>query len=160
KRLKELQKTGAASNTELLNLRLQLITSESLLKRSQQAHDLFAGSYGEAAREEAAKREEVMETKLQSLEKELAQARQDVARLGITAPESGIILATARRFTGEKILAGEALFKITGQSGTELRLSATEDRVNLIRPGQLVRFRANNNADRLAPLAIGRVTEV
>ncbi len=32
--------------------------------------------------------------------------------------------------------------------------------MNLIQPGQLVRFRANNNPDRLAPLAIARVTEV
>ena len=67
---------------------------------------------------------------------------------------------TARRFSGEKIEAGATLFKITDADRTELRLYASEDRVNLIQPGQLVRFRANNNPDRLAPLAVGRVSRV
>lgn len=160
KRLEDLQKTGAASTTELLNVRLQIIASESLLKRSQQAHDLFTGDYGAASKEEANKRQNVIEARLKSLEKELTLAHEELNRLDVVTPKSGIILATARRFPGEKVLAGEALFKITETSGTELRLYATEDRVNLIQTGQLVRFRANNNADRLAPLAVGRVTEV
>lgn len=81
-------------------------------------------------------------------------------RLDIISPENGVLLATARRFPGEKIEAGSALFKVTDAARPELRLYASEDRINLIKVGQLVRFRANNNPDRLAPLAIGRVTEV
>ncbi len=160
KRLNDLQKTGAASGTEVLNVRLQLIASEAMLKRGRQAHELFTGPYGRAALDEAAGREKVAEARIASLESSLRQLREDLDRLAIVAPESGTILSTARRFPGEKIIAGTPLFKLTSNPETELRLYATEDRVNLIRPGQLVRFRSNNNPDRLAPLAIGRVTEV
>jgi multidrug resistance efflux pump len=160
KRLNDLQKTGAASGTEVLNVRLQLIASETMLKRSQQANDLFTGAYGQASRDEALGKEKVAEARVKSLERNLTLARADLERLDIIAPESGTILATARRFPGEKVLSGEALFKITNNTGTELRLYATEDRVDRIKPGQLVRFRANNNPDRLAPLATGRVAEV
>ena len=160
RRLNDLQKSGAASGTEVLNVRLQLIASETLLKRSQQASQLFTGSYGNAARDEAGNKQKVAAAHLDSLEKSLASAYEDLKRLEIIASESGMILATASRFPGEKVRAGEPLFKITSTSSTELRLYATEDRVNRIRAGQLVRFRANNNPDRLAPLATGRVTEV
>lgn len=90
----------------------------------------------------------------------LASQRRGFRRPEITAPETGVILSTARRFPGEKIEAGATLFKIADADRTELRLYATEDRINLIQPGQLVRFRANNNPDRLAPLRLGRVTRV
>ena len=160
KRLSELQKTGAASGTEVLNVRLQLIASEAMLKRSRQANELFTGPYGKASVEEASGREKIAEARIKSLESDLRLAREDFGRLDIIAPESGTILSTARRFPGEKVLAGTPLFKLTTNTGTELRLYATEDRVNRIRTGQLVRFRANNNPDRLAPLATGRVSEV
>jgi len=160
KRLNDLQKTGAASATEVLNVRLQLISAETLLKRSQQAHELFTGAFGKATREEATGKEKVAEARLKSLERNFLLVQQDLERLDIIAPEGGTILATARRFPGEKVIAGEALFKLTNNAGTELRLYATEDRVNRIKPGQMVRFRANNNPDRLAPLATGRVAEV
>jgi len=162
-RLTALQRAGSASGTEVLNVRLQIIASEALLKRSQQANDLMRGGYGTAAKEEAAARERVIESWIKSLERNLAEAQEDLRRLEIVAPESGTILATARRYPGEKINAGDALFKVTQNSGVDLRLYATEDRVNLIapgQPGQLVRFRANNNPDRLAPLARGRVIAV
>lgn len=159
-KLRELQRTGAASGSEMLNVRLQLIASEALLKRSQQANELFTGDYGAAARDEALARERVNEARVRALESQLAQARADLLRMEILAPESGVIISTARRFPGEKIRAGDTLFKITGTEGTELRLYATEDRVDRIAIGQLVRFRANNNPDRLAPLALGRVERV
>lgn len=159
-KLSELQRSGAASGAEMLNVRLQLIASESLLKRSQQANELFTGDYGAASKEEAVARERVIESRVRALEGQLAQARADLLRMEILAPESGVIIATARRFPGEKILAGETLFKITGTEGTELRLYATEDRVDRIAVGQPVRFRANNNPDRLAPLALGRIARV
>ena len=160
KRLNELQKSGAASATETLNLRLQLIASESLLKRSQQAYDLFKGDYGAASQAEAQERERMIQARLTTLRAKRDLAAADLKRLEIVAPEDGVILATARRFPGEKIEAGATLFKIADADRTELRLYATEDRVNLIQPGQLVRFRANNNPDRLAPLAVGRVSHV
>lgn len=160
RRLSELQKTGAASATETLNLRLQLIASESLLKRSQQANELFKGEFGAASQSEAQERERMIDARLAALEVQRELAAGDLRRLEIVAPEDGVILATARRFPGEKIEAGATLFKITDAERTELRLYASEDRVNLIQPGQLVRFRANNNPDRLAPLATGRVSRV
>lgn len=160
RRLKQLETSGAAAGTELLSVRLQLIASEALLKRSQQANELFKGSYGAAAREEAQSRKAMAKASLRSLETRLAAAKTDLKRLEVTAPQAGTILSTASRFPGEKVAAGEALFKISSTNSTVLRLCATEDRVNLIHPGQLVRFRANNNPDRLAPLATGRVIEV
>ena len=160
KRLNDLQKTGAASGTEVLNVRLQLIASETMLKRSIQANELFTGAYGRASREEAESKEKVAAARLASLERNQVQARDDLKRLDIIAPESGSILSTARLFPGVKVRAGDVLFKLTNNTGTELRLYATEDRVNRIMPGQLVRFRANNNPDRLAPLAMGRVAKV
>jgi membrane fusion protein (multidrug efflux system) len=160
KRLNELQKSGAASATETLNLRLQLIASESLLKRSQQAYDLFKGDYGAASQAEARERERMIQARLSTLRAKRELAAEDLKRLEIVAPEDGVILATAPRFPGEKIEAGATLFKIADADRTELRLYATEDRVNLIQPGQLVRFRANNNPDRLAPLGVGRVSHV
>jgi multidrug resistance efflux pump len=160
KRLQNLQKTGAASGTELLSIRLQMIASESLLKRSQQANELFTGGYGDAAKDESTARERMIESRLKSLQRSLADANEDLRRLEVVAPESGTILATARRYPGEKVNAGDALFKVTKNSESELRLYASQDRVNLIAPGQLVRFRSNNNPDRLAPLATGRVTAV
>ncbi len=160
KRLQELQKTGAASGTEMLNVRLQLITSEAMLKRSLQANELLRGPYGAAVVEEAAAREQVATARVRALEARLQQERLELERLVIVAPENGVIIATARHFPGERIRAGEALFKITDAEATALRLYASEDRVDRIRVGQLVRFRGNNNPDRLAPLAIGRVTAV
>lgn len=160
RRLNELQKTGAASATETLNLRLQLIASESLLKRSQQAYDLFRGDYGAASQTEALERENMLKARLDALRAQRTLTLADLERLEIISPRDGVILSTARRFPGEKIEAGATLFKIAEAERTELRLYATEDRVNLIEPGQLVRFRANNNPDRLAPLATGRVQQV
>lgn len=159
-KLNDLQKTGAASAAETLNLRLQLIASETLLKRSQKAYDLFKGDYGVASQREAQERQHMLEARLAALKTKRDLAMEDLKRLEIIAPADGIVLSTSRRFPGEEIAAGTALFKITEAERKEVRLYATEDRVNLIEPGQLVRFRANNNPDRLAPLAVGRVTHV
>lgn len=160
KKLNDLQKSGAASAAETLNLRLQLIASEALLKRSQQAYDLFKGDYGAASQREAEERQHMLEARVASLKTKRDLALEDLKRLEIVAPADGIVLSTARRFPGEEIAPGTALFKITDADRKEVRLYASEDRVNLIEPGQLVRFRANNNPDRLAPLATGRVTHV
>jgi HlyD family secretion protein len=159
-RLSELQKAGAASGVEMLNVRLQLIAADSLVKRNQQAYELFKGDFGAAAQSEALQRENMIRARLTALKSKRELAEMEYKRLEIVSPESGVLLATARRFPGEKIEAGSALFKVTDAARPELRLYATEDRINMIQPGQLVRFRANNNPDRLAPLATGKVTEV
>lgn len=159
-RLEGLKKNGSVSGAELLNVQLQIITSEALLKRSKQANDLLKGGYGSAAKAEAAAHELMIVSRLKTLERNMNEAKEDMSRLEITAPESGIILSTARRYPGEKINPGDALFKINRNQDMDLCLYATEDRVNLIVPGQLVRFRANNNPDRLAPLATGHVVSV
>ena len=159
-RLEQLEKSGAASGVETLNLRLQLIASESILKRSQQANDLFHGDFGAATQAEANERERMIAAQLASLKSKRKLAEQELLRQEIVAPEDGVILATSPRFPGEKIEAGTALFKITDVEKTQLRLYAGEDRINLILPGQMVRFRSNNNPDRLAPLATGRVLRV
>lgn len=159
-RLKQLEKSGAASSVETMNLRLQLIASESVLKRSQQANDLFHGDYGAATLAEADQRERMIAARLAALKSKKESALKDLQRQEIVAPEDGVILATAPHFPGEKIEAGTALFKITDEEKTQLRLYASEDRIDRIEPGQLVRFRSNNNPDRLAPLATGRVLRV
>ncbi len=159
-KLSELQKTGAASGVEMLNVRLQLIAADSLVKRNQQAYELFKGDFGAAAQSEALQRENMIRARLTALQSKRELAEMEFKRLEIVSPESGVLLATARRFPGEKIEAGSALFKVTDATRPELRLYATEDRINMIQPGQLVRFRSNNNPDRLAPLATGKVTEV
>jgi multidrug efflux pump subunit AcrA (membrane-fusion protein) len=160
RRLEELEQSGAASSVELLNLRLQLIATEALLKRNEQARDLLEGDFGQAAADEAAERVRLLEARRASLEKEKNLLLAEKERLIIRAPRDGFILAISRVFIGEKIEPGFALFKISHGPGTELRLYATEDRIDRIKPGQLVRFRANNNPDRLAPMATGRVVEV
>lgn len=160
RRLEELQRTGAASGTELLNLRMQLIASEAMLRRSRQANELFTGTYGEASREEAQAREAVAAARLTRLKTRLSQAKADLDLFDVTAPVSGTILATARRFPGEPVSAGHTLFKVTIADENSLRLYASEDRIERIEPGQLVRFRARNNPDRLAPFATARVVAV
>lgn len=102
KRLNELQKTGAASGTEVLNVRPQIIASEAMLKRSLQANELFTAPYGRASLDEAAEKEKIAEARIKNLESDLRLAREDFGRLDIIAPESGAILSTARRFPGEK----------------------------------------------------------
>jgi multidrug resistance efflux pump len=159
-RLKQLQASGAASGVELLNVRLQLISSEALLKRSQLANELFKGGYGEAAIAEATARKNLAEARVQALRQELEVAKEGIGRLVIRAPVSGTIISTARRYPGERVASGEALFRISSSNRIKLRLYATEDRIDKVRPGQMVRFRANNNPDRLALLATGTVLEV
>lgn len=159
-RLKQLQASGAASGVEMLNVRLQLISSEALLKRSQLANELFKGGYGEAAIAEATARKNLAEARVQALRKELEVAKEGIGRLVIRAPVSGTIISTARRYPGERVASGEALFRISSSNRIKLRLYATEDRIDKVRPGQSVRFRANNNPDRLALLTTGTVLEV
>jgi len=158
-RLKQLESTGAASGVELINVRLQLISSEALLKRSQLANELFKGGYGEAAIAEATARKNLAEARVLALQQELEVTREGIGRLVILAPVSGTIISTARRHAGEKVEAGEALFRISSSDRIQLRLYATEDRIDKVHPGQLVRFRANNNPDRLALPATGTVLE-
>ena len=159
-RLEDLEKSGAASGVELLNLRLQLIATEALLRRSEQAQNLLEGEFGQAASEEARERVHLAETRLQALQEEVVFQKEEIERAVLRAPRSGVILAVTPIFPGERVEAGAPLFKITHGGPTELRLYAGEDRIDRVEPGQRVRFRANNNPDRLAPLATGEVVAV
>jgi HlyD family secretion protein len=160
RRLEDLEKSGAASGVELLNLRLQLIATEAMLKRSEQAQELLEGEFGQATADEAVERVRLLEARLAALKKEQTFLQSELERLIVRAPREGTILAISRVFVGERIDSGAALFKISHGAQTEVRLYASEDRIDRIQPGQTVRFRANNNPDRLAPMATGRVVEV
>lgn len=159
-RLERLQKSGAASHLELLNQKLELIAAEFQLRRNEQAQQLKDGPYGKATQQEAEERERVIEARIRSLESNLSLAHEERGRYEVRATEDGVVLATTQRFTGEKVPLGAPLFKISQMDRQELRLYATEDRLQLIRPGQIVRFKARSNADKLAKPAIARVTEV
>lgn len=159
-RLERLQKSGAASHLELLNQKLQLIAAEFQLKRNEQAEELKDGPYGKASQLEAEERERVIQARINSLELNLKLAQEERKRCEVTATEDGVVIATTQRFNGEKVPLGTPLFKISQLDRQELRLYATEDRLQFIKPGQTVRFKSRSNADALAKPATARVTEV
>ena len=159
-RLEKLQKSGAVSPLELLNQKLQLIAAESQLKRNEMAVALKDGPYGKASQKEAEEREQVIEARIRALGNNLKTAQEDRKRYEVLSTEDGVVLATTQRFAGEKIPIGSPMFKISQLDRQELRLYATEDRLQLIQPGQVVRFKARSNADKLAKPSIARVTEV
>ena len=159
-RLEKLQKSGAASHLELLNQKLELIAAEFQLKRNEQAEVLKDGPYGKASQREAEERERVIQSRIKSLEINLKAAQEERKRYEVLATEDGVLLATTQRFNGEKVPLGTPLFKISQMDRQELRLYATEDRLQFIKPGQTVRFKSRSNADKLAKPAIARVTEV
>lgn len=78
----------------------------------------------------------------------------------ITSPSAGTVLSTARIFEGERVLLGAPLVKLVRGQEQTIRLYASEDRIDQIKPGQLIRFRVRSNPDRLAPFATARVTHV
>lgn len=160
RRLEELNKVGGVSRLDLLNQRLDLIAAESLLRRNEQAQTLLEGPYGEASIEEARHREAVAAARVQALETTHRLALADRARLDLVAPAAGQVSAITRRFPGEPVSEGAPLLKIIRGPGQELRLFASEDRLPAIRPGQLVRFQARRNADKLARPAIAHVEQV
>lgn len=78
----------------------------------------------------------------------------------VKSPESGRVISTARLFRGERVELGAPLLKLVRGEEREIRLFATEDRIDRIQPGQMVRFRIRSNPDRLAPPALAVITEV
>jgi len=159
-RLEKLQKSGAASHLELLNQKLELIAAEFQLKRNEQAVELKDGPYGKASQREAEGRASMIQARINSLELNLKLAQEDRKRFEVLATEDGVVLSTTQRFSGEKVPLGTPIFKISQMDRQELRLYATEDRLQFIKPGQIVRFKSRSNADTLAKPATARVTEV
>lgn len=151
KRLEAIEKSGAASQAEVLNLRLQLVASETLLRRSRLARDLLEGPYGGAARDEARLAVEEARQRLAGLEARKRQLDTAAAALEIRAPLSGTLAAATRRDPGERVAAGEELFEIAPGGVNRIRLLAPAARLHLIRPGMAVRFRAASESDTLAP---------
>ncbi len=160
KRLQKLEKSGASSPADIMQLRMQLAASEAQLQRSRQAATLLEGSYGISALEEAKQKKEVIQAKIFSLEEGLRLARLDLSRLDILSPTDGSIVSVARLLPGEHVPLGSPLFKIAMEGGTKLRLFASEDRIDKIAPGQLVRFRPRSNPDRMMPPMQGWVERV
>ncbi len=151
KKLETIEKAGAASQAEVLNLRLQLIANEALLRRSRSARDLLEGPFGGAARAEARFLVEEITTQIAGLETRLAQVGRDLSALTIRSPIAGSLVAATRRDAGETIAAGEELFEIAPGSVNRILLDAPFDRLHRIKPGMSVRFRAASESDALAP---------
>ncbi len=78
----------------------------------------------------------------------------------VKSHESGRVVSTARLFQGERVLLGAPLVKLVRGKEREIRIYATEDRIDRIKPGQKVRFRVRSNPDRLAPPAYAIITSV
>ncbi len=151
KRLEIIEKSGAASQAEVLQLRLQLINNETLLRRSRLGKELLEGPYGNAARDEAKMAIETAKARLAGLEARKRHLENLHESLQIRAPVSGILTAVTRRDPGERIAAGEKIFEISKGTAMYIRLNAPVDRFHRIREGLFVRFRAESESDSLAP---------
>ncbi|MBC8011527.1 MAG: HlyD family efflux transporter periplasmic adaptor subunit [Burkholderiales bacterium] len=159
-RTEKLERQGSASSVDVMNLRMQLLASEALLARYERAADLTAGAYGQSAVAEAKAAHAVAAAKVASLETRRSGLEAERARLEIRAPRDGVVTATATLYPGLAVTPGQALFKIAASGDVVLRLRATEDRIGSLRPGQLVRFRARSDPDRLSPYSTARLTRV
>lgn len=159
-RTESLERQGSASSVDVMNLRMQLLASEALLARHERAADLTAGDYGQSAIAEARAAHAAAVAKVASLETRRAGLEAERARLEIRAPHKGVVTATAALFPGRAVEPGQALFKIAAHNEVVLLLRATEDRISSLRPGQLVRFRARSDPDRLSPYSTARLTRV
>jgi multidrug resistance efflux pump len=78
----------------------------------------------------------------------------------IRSPESGRVSSKTRLSRGERVFFGAPMVKLVRSEERELQLYTTEDRIDRIQVGQVVRFRAKSNPDRLAPPGLGRVVSL
>lgn len=159
-RLEALSGSSSVSLLELVRERLAVQVAELDLERSRQAEALQAGDYARAQVAAAEGRQRAADARVAGLEARRVLLDRELERRVVHAPADGLVVSRAVRFAGEKVELGAALFKLAYGSATRLRLSASEDRVDRIKPGMLVRFRPRSDPDRLRPLAVGRVEEV
>ena len=161
--LKRMEGLGESNNISLLELtreRLNVQASNLDLQRSRQAAVLLGGGYAKAQVAAAEARQCAAAAHVTALTAQRALLDRELAQRVVRAPADGLVVSRAVRYPGEKVDLGTALFKLAYGSGTRLRLYASEDRVNRIKPGMTVRFRTKSDPDRLTPMAIGRVEEV
>lgn len=159
-RLQELEKSGGASILQVLAQREKIASTEERIARAEKEQELVVAGLGEAAVAEAREREKSLAARLAALEQGLRQAEDELARCRVVAPEDGLVVAISARFPGELVARGQPWFKLALGVDRRLRLYASEDRIQGIQPGQVVRYRARSNPDRLAPMGLGRVLEV
>ena len=148
------------SLVELVRERLAFQALERELERSERVEGLLAGTWAQASRDAAAARVRASEAALAGLRVRITHIQSDIALREVRAPADGLLVNRAVRFQGEKVVLGQALFKIARGPGAQLRLYAGEDRVDRIRPGMTVLFRPKSDPDRLRSPRTGRVEQV
>lgn len=151
---------GSLPLVELTRERLAVKAAEADLERGVQAAALLDGGYAEAAVAAAEGRSRAAAAHLQGLTVQLKNLDEELKRREVRAPVDGQVVSRAVRFPGEQVVLGTALFKIAKGDATQIRLYASEDRVNRIKPGMVVRFRPRSDPDRLARLSAGTVLDV
>ncbi len=159
-RMEGLGQTNNVSLLELTRERMNTLSAELDLDRCRQAQSLLDGDYAKAQIAVGVARDRLAQARLDGLHQRLIVLDQQLARRTIRAPADGLVVSRAVRFPGEKVEQGTALFKLAFGSAAQVRLYASEDRVNRIKPGMLVRFRTRSDPDRLHPMSVGRVNEV
>ena len=145
---------------ELTRERMNTLSAELDLERCRQAQTLLKGDYAMALIAMGEGRDRAASARVAELGERLTVLEQQLARRIIRAPADGSVISRAVRFPGENVEQGTALFKLAFGTATQLRLYASEDRVNNIKPGMLVGFRTRSDPDGLHPMSIGRVEEV
>lgn len=151
---------GSLPLVELTRERLGVKAAEAELARGIQAAALLENGYAAAAIQAAEGRTRAAASHLQGLTARLHNLDEEQERRIVRAPTDGQVVSRTVRFPGEQVVLGTALFKIAKGSATRLRLYASEDRVNRIKPGMPVRFRPRSDPNRLARLSSGTVIEV
>lgn len=159
-RTEKLHEQGAASMLDLLNQRILLAETEGALRRNEKAALLANGSYGEAAKREAAERVASAGARVKALDTALQMAKKERERCDVRAPRAGRVLSVTSRLPGERLAVGTPLARLAVTDQQELRLYATEDRLPAVKPGQIVRFQPRKSADKLARPSLAEVTEV
>ncbi len=161
--LKRMEGLGESNNISLLELtreRLNVQAANLDLERSRQAAVLLGGGYARAQVAAAEARQRAAAAHVTALTARRALLDRELAQREVRAPADGLVVSRAVRYPGEKVELGTALFKLAYGTGTRLRLYASEDRVNRIKPGMTVRFRTRSDPDRLTPMSFGTVEEV
>jgi len=148
------------SLVELVRERLALQSLERELERAERVEGLLSGTWAQASKDAAAARVRASEAALAGLRVRLVHIQSDIALREVRSPVDGMLVNRAVRFQGEKVVLGQALFKIARGSAARLRLYAGEDRVDRIRPGMKVLFRPKSDPNRLRAPRTGVVEEV
>ena len=148
------------SLVELVRERLAFQSLERELERAERMEGLLAGTWAQSSRDGAAARTRAAEAVLAGLRVRQTHIQSDIALREVRAPVDGLLVNRAVRFLGEKVVLGQALFKIARGPGARLRLYAGEDRVDRIRAGMKVLFRPKSDPNRLRSPRTGVVEQV